>query len=258
MRALYLPLFILLFITACKKDDTVCKMSIQFDHTVDGAQLVRDMRIYTNEAGNLYEVNELQYFISELALWKDGIRYAAEADTNIHYIDIEIPSTLEWSPGSAFPEGTYDSVTFIFGLNAFWNNSGLFLNPPERDMFWPDIMGGGYHYMKMNGKWEALNGESLPFNLHLGIGMGSDINGNDVFYHNFFPVKLDLENCTLEGNQVKPSLRFTMNINSWFTTPYTWDWNITGGQIMQNQEAMHTAASNGKDAFTVVFETSLQ
>ena len=36
-------------------------------------------------------------------------------------------------------------------------------------MFWPEMLGGGYHYMKMNMIWSdtsALN----PFNMHLGIG----------------------------------------------------------------------------------------
>lgn len=254
MRIAAFLLLTLLILSSCRKEEISCKLSIQFNHMVDGAFLVKDSRIYTNEAGNHFEVNELQYFISEISLWKDGIRYAVKSDTNIHYVDIEHPSSLEWQPESEFPEGKYDSLTFIFGLQASWNKTGLFLNPPERDMFWPDLMGGGYHYIKMNGKWESDEGEIKPFNLHIGIGIASDGNGNDIFFHNSFPVKLVLENCTLVGDQPDQRLNITMNINSWFTTPYTWNWNIIGGQIMQNQEAMYLAAENGKDAFTVKFE----
>jgi hypothetical protein len=45
-----------------------------------------------------------------------------------------------------------------------------------------------------------------------------------------------------------------MNIEKWFEAPNVWNWNVTGGQIMQNQDAMHKACENGANAFQVTHE----
>ena len=42
-----------------------------------------------------------------------------------------------------------------------------------------------------------------------------------------------------------------MNIEKWFAAPNLWDWNVIGGQIMMNQEAMHKACQNGANVFRV-------
>ncbi len=240
---------------SCKKDETPGKVSVIFQQKVRDTNLAKDSMIYTNTAGNQYEVNELQYFISELTFWKAGTNYTIATENGIHYVDIDIASTLSWSPDQELPPGTYDSVSFVLGINETKNKPGLFVNPPERDMFWPDMMGGGYHYMKMNGKWKTPSGTFEPFNMHLGIGMKTDTLGNDEFIQNYFTVTLPLVDCYISGRQLFRILRLTMEVNSWFETPDTWDWNVTGGQIMQYQDLMHKAAINGKDAFSVEYES---
>ncbi len=42
-----------------------------------------------------------------------------------------------------------------------------------------------------------------------------------------------------------------MNIDSWFKTPHTWDFNNTGGMMMQNQDALKSACENGFDVFSI-------
>jgi len=42
-----------------------------------------------------------------------------------------------------------------------------------------------------------------------------------------------------------------MNINSWFDTPNLWDFDVMGGMMMQNQQAMRMACQNGADAFSI-------
>jgi hypothetical protein len=243
----------LAFISSCKKEEKEGRLSFVFIHKVGENLLAKDTLTYINAAGNLYEVNELQYFISEITLWKHGQKNLMLADSGIHYVDIDIPSSLSWSPEQEFPEGQYDSISFIVGLNEEKNVSGYFVNPPERDMFWPDVMGGGYHYMKMNGKWQPPLSPLAPFNLHLGLGMVEDSAGMQYFIPNYFKVTLPLTNGIVQEYQPL-TMSITMDINSCFETPYKWDWNVTGGQIMQSQEYMHLAALNGMDAFSVTCE----
>jgi len=239
--------------SSCEKEDDKVSIRMLFNHTVVNEPIQKDTMMYINAAGNIYEVNELQYFISEVGFWTMGQRHIMESG-EIIYLDIDIPSTLEWVPEQKLPEGHYDSVSFVFGINKEKNKSGLFVNPPERDMFWPEMMGGGYHYMKMNGKWKTT-GESIePFNLHLGIGMKLDSTGNKEFIHNCFTVTLPLNNCNLDHSKPVNRFQLTMDINSWFESPNNWDWNVIGGQIMQNQDAMQQASRNGWDVFSIHYD----
>ena len=123
-------------------------------------------------------------------------------------------------------------------------------------MFWPDELGGGYHYMKLNGKWLNTNAMIEPFNFHLGIGQTYDTTGQVTgFVQNYFRVNCYLAIYSSFIAQVRANemnhLGINMNIESWFKTPHTWDFNQWGGMIMQNQEAMKTACENGFDVFGV-------
>jgi len=239
-----------LFLLVSCKDENVepVQPHFVFKTNVDGNQLEKGVMKYTNKTGNIYQVDELQYFISEIQFTTtDGQVFTIESDSAIHYVDIDIPSTLEWTPSDLLLVTSYSSISFVFGINEPKNKIGLFVNPPERDMFWPDMMGGGYHYMKMNGKWKASGDTIKPFNLHLGIGMNED---GTVFYQNYFKVTLPLN---VQTNPDKNEFTITMNIEKWFEAPNLWDWNITGGQIMQNQDAMLNACKNGANAFEVSY-----
>ena len=151
--------------------------------------------------------------------------------------------------------GSYDSVSFILGITEEKNKSNLFVNPPEMIMAWPAVLGGGYHYMMLNGKWKDTLGSLSPFNLHLGIGQlysGNTYNTDSIyaFVQNYFRVNLPGSAFTLRD---KDSLVFnlTMHIDRWFDTPHVYDFNFWGGHIMQKQPAMQTISENGCDVFQI-------
>lgn len=239
----------LLLVSCGKENEKPVAPQFVFQHNVNGYELQKNVMNYTNMAGNLYEVDELQYFISEVIFkTTDGQLIPITTDNAIHYVDLALPSTLEWNPKTRLPYAQYESVSFVFGITEAKNKTGLFVNPPERDMFWPDMMGGGYHYMKMNGKWLAQGDTVKPFNFHLGVGMVDD---GPAITQNYFTVTLPLN---IHTGTLSNKFTVTMNIEKWFETPNLWDWNVTGGQIMQNQAAMRKACENGANAFQVSHE----
>jgi hypothetical protein len=207
---------------------------------------------YINDAGNELLFSEIQYFISDVTLhYKDGSDYTINAWKDIHYVDSDIPATMGWTVYDSIPAGFCDSVSFTFGINEDKNQSFLFVNPPESLMFWPDILGGGFHYLKLNGKWVSGTGQLNPFNFHLGIGQEYDNEGNVTgFIQNYFRVVMDDLSFEIRKNS-GTTLIFRMNTESWFKTPNVWDFNHWGGDIMQNQAAMHAACENGNDVFTL-------
>ena len=158
--ALYLSMLcgtLLLLTVSCKEDDPVAEntsghISFTFTHLLDGLPLEKDVMKYVNAAGNPYEINQVMYFISDVTLHKsDGTKRLISDWKDIHYVDIDIPETLKWDVYDDIPSGNYDSVSFIFGISGEKNKSFMFVNPPEVNMMWPDILGGGYHYMMING-----------------------------------------------------------------------------------------------------------
>jgi hypothetical protein len=257
-----IPALITLVMISCKKDEPVVeepakygKISFQFSHEVNGQPLIVDTLVYTNAAGNEYLINEIQYFVSEITLHNsDGTSKVISAANGIHYIDTDIPSTHTWSLTDDIPVGNYTSISFIFGINEAKNQSGLFVNQPEVNMWWPDFLGGGYHYMKMNGSWKDNTDTLRPFNFHLGIGQ---IYAHDVinldsitgFVQNYFTVAVPSSSFTIAENTTTKA-GIIMNIESWFDTPNIYDFDYWGGSIMQNQPAMHAITENGADVFT--------
>lgn len=215
-----------------------------FAFQVDGETLDQDVRKYVNAAGNQYEVNEIMFFISDIKLYKsDGS--VVEKD-RIHYVDVDIPETLDWDMG-VVPQDDYTSISFTFGLDDPQNRSNRFVNPPECNMSWPEVMGGGYHYMKINGKWLANDGQVKPFDLHTGRGQVYDVEGNVIeFVDNSFTVQLKHPFKVKENGT---EIQLVMDINKWFNAIRMFDLDEWGGSIMQNQAAQELLKQNGPQVF---------
>jgi len=194
--AYFTALIIISLIISCKdKDPDTGKINIYFEEMVDLLPLVVDSVKYKNEAGNEYMVTEVQYFISNLKIYySDGQSYEIKDSDGIHYRDTDLPETRQWTIADDIPTGIIDSIVFTFGFDQETNVSGIFTNPPESNMFWPEHLGGGYHYMKLNGKWLDTQLMLNPFNFHLGIGQTYDTTGQVTsFVHNSFNVSVSLQ-----------------------------------------------------------------
>ena len=246
MMALCLALF-----TACRPKAETSTLEVLVDYSVNGGSLEVDTLKFVNEAGNHFMINEIQWFISRIELQdKAGTWVPFRNDDNLYYLDTDLPETHQIL-SEALPVGTYQAIRFTFGLDEADNLTGRFPNPPESNMFWPDPLGGGYHYMKMNGRWLTEAQELAPFNLHLGIGQNED---KTVFYHNHFSVTLPLH-LDLKPDSTE-QIQLLMVIDNWFRNPHTYDLNHFGGAIMQNQEAQQTLKENGHDVFMVKTSSS--
>lgn len=254
-------------------------LQLNIEHRVQGNLLLVDEFLYTNEAGNQYMVTEIQWFFSEMQLIDAaGNIFTFPETEQVFYVDTDIDATKEIKLKTRIPAGNYNGIRFIFGLNEQKNKSNRFVNPPESFMFWPEYLGGGYHYMKLNGKWINPDGLPEPFNFHLGIGQvyetniqkatpyqfgevgqydhcegfrpGSTLPPVKAFIHNYFQVTIDdIVFSVADGEQT--NLMLEMQVENWFRNPHTYDHNHWGGSIMQKQDAMQIGCENGHDVFLV-------
>lgn len=251
-------LFILLAlaVTACTKHGERAFVDLNIGYEVNGEALVTDTLCYTNEAGNPFLITEIQWFLSDIQLldqdgeWhtlrqREATDSVAELTEHIFYIDTDIPES-QVLHGKKLPVGHYTALRFTFGLDETDNETGLFSDPPESDMFWPDMLGGGYHYMKLNGKFAGGEGRLKPLAIHLGIGQNEDLT---QFYQNYFIVELPID-FNVKAN-TENHLDLTMVVDNWFRNPNTIDFNEYGSGIMQNQTAQRLLNGNGKDVFKI-------
>lgn len=256
MKTRFLTLAAMLTVAACTSDDVGdASLSFRFRHKINDEPVVFNEMRYTNAAENLYEVTELQYFISNLTLVaKGGGETIISAQNPCHYIDTNIPATMQWTPPGTIPAGEYTMVKFTFGLDAETNKPGRFPDLPESNMIWPHHMGGNngaYHYMKFNGFWRNAQQQRTPFNAHIGVGREmNDQNEPVAFIQNFFTVEIPVSIMISPGGS--HNIDIIMDAASWFASPHVYDHNQYGGMIMMNQEAMRKLCDNGKDAFSAV------
>lgn len=263
MNKILLFFLMIILILGCKKNNeqpaevkNTGHIVFTFTHHVDGMPLETDTMKYMNAAGNPYMIDEVMYFISDVTLHKsDGTKKVINGWNDIYYVDTNIPSTLTWNVYDDIPEGKYDSVSFTFGINQEKNVTGLFVNPPEVNMAWPSILGGGYHYLMINGKWKDLESKVNNYNFHLGIGQLYKDNSTDTdsiygFVQNYFNVTLPESAFTLAKDSTK-QIELIMNIEKWFSTPNIFDFNVYGFNTMQNQEALDIIKKNGKSVFSI-------
>lgn len=253
-------LWVALLTASCSKPAAYGDLSVSIDYSVNGKSLITDSLCYINEAGNQFLITEIQWFLSNIQLlgqdgkWHtlkhlDAKNHSTIETEHIFYIDSDIPASHTLH-GQKIPIGHYSILRFTFGLDENDNRTGLFSDPPESEMFWPDFLGGGYHYMKLNGKFVGTEGRLEPLAIHLGIGQNE---GHTEFYQNYFivegPINLDVKANT------KNHIDLTMIVDNWFRNPNLYDFNVYGSAIMQNQTAQQALKENGQDVFTwSVFE----
>ena len=247
--------------TACTKPKEQAGINLNIGYEANGKTLVTDTLCYENEAGNRFLVTEIQWFLSNIELKNETgdwvlLHQRGLADTldisRAFYIDTNLPETQTLHSGPV-NFGHYTAIRFTFGLDDIDNYTGLFNDPPESEMFWPDLLGGGYHYMKLNGKFVGSDGRLQPLAIHLGIGQNED---HTEFYQNYFIVELPID-FSVTANTDNP-MDLTMVIDNWFRNPNLYDFNEFGSHIMQNQAAQRLLSGNGQDVFRIGKPTNME
>jgi hypothetical protein len=230
---------VLLLAAGCNKDDEEqqnIQINFLFSHTVGSDQVEFEDIKYQNAAGNTYSVETLKYFVSDITLYAEdgsGVRFDAE-----HYVDARDNSTLTFQPGVGVPLNNYNKLSFIFGLDENKNVTGRYPNPPESNMEWPPAMGGGYHYMKLEGKFDST-GAVKNYQAHTGPSMG-----------NQYYIEVMLEQDPFSCDCQSVDVNFSMDINKWWQGPNTLDLNDMAS-VMGNTDMQEKLQANGNDVFTL-------
>ncbi len=230
----------LILIFSCKKKDNPVgtnygKVNIKISYRVDTKPLAFDTMIYVNQAGNSYAIERLQYYLSKFRFYKAG--KLCYTTNDVVFFDARKDTTASFSINftQGIESGKYDSITFYIGLDTPYNTSNSLPATLENiGMGWPDVMGGGYHFIKLEGHWND-NGVLSGFAAHIGQ--------NGYQAHVSVPYSYTVP---INGNT---DLSLAMNINEWFRGPYTYHFKTDGSFTMGDTILMKKLATNGADVF---------
>lgn len=210
---------------------------ILFDDVVDGQPLQMNNRIYTNAAGNLYQVSTLEYVVSAIHLHDAS---GAETDLgDIHYRS-EADANTRTATYTDVPAGSYATLSFTMGIHGADNVSGAYPALDQIGMAWPAMMGGGYHYMRAEGTFDTT-GPADGYFTHTGPSGGND-----------YSVDYDLDDSIDVQSGKTTVIVVQMDLNEWYKTPNLYDFNDYTSGIMGNQAVQALLQQNGVDAFSIL------
>lgn len=240
-------MLVAVFAISCKNnDDSVNPVSVDFNftHNWDGSAIENadfEVTEYTNAHGEILKISKLVYLISDITFTSStGVIYDA-GDFNL--VNVRQGVNLTFTPNVLIPPGDY-AVSFTFGLDDEDNINGAYpdLNATiEGPWGVPLPLGGGYHYMRMEGKFTnpAAPGPEVGFAYHT-------IRANDM---SAMPITLldtsfevDLGQVTISDNT---NIEIKMNVAEWFKNPNLWDLNVLFTSLMPNFNAQVMMSENG-------------
>lgn len=236
-----LLLIAILSFNGCKRDSDIVpdkiengvSLKLNINYKVDGIPLIFDSLMYTNNAGNNYEVSRLEYYISRITFHSTtGKDFSPK---NIVYVNAKMPSANSITLDS-IPKGQYNYITMNIGIDTANNISYSLPNTNENiNMAWPDYMGGGYHFMKFEGNYIYLS-SNVGFTIHLGQ--------NSSLVSCIINTPFIVSSSTSE-------IKLSMNLNEWFRSPILYDFNSDGNATMGDKQARGKIAANGINVFSM-------
>ncbi|MCR9181988.1 MAG: hypothetical protein NXH73_03590 [Flavobacteriaceae bacterium] len=250
MKKLSILLIFSFIIIACGSDDdnntpTEVAVNLRFSQIFDEltvTSLNLSSTVYVNEMNQELTISRLRYLVSRLVLTNsNGDSFLLSP---YHLVDLSNSETLNLNTNLTIPEGDY-TLSFVYGFNEEDNQNGAYADLNAVSWNWPEMLGGGYHFLQMDGQYN-INTEPAPFNFHNGTARVSE----GVFEQNF--VVFNLPNTlTVSENS---TINIQMNIAEWFRNPNTWDLNVFNTPLMPNYEAQKLMQQNAASVFSASVE----
>ena len=199
---------------------------------------------YTNAHGELLSIERLRYLISDIEFTKmDGQTILLEG---YDLVDVTNQTNLSYTPSQEISTGIYSNVSFVFGLVNEKNTDSTYNDLNAASWNVPMMLGGGYHYMQLDGKFINSNNETQGYNYHA-IRAADNTGANPTFPQDTF-FRVNLGTITVGTNE---EINVAMHVEEWFKNPNTWDLNLYNQMLMPNSTAQILMSENGQNVFTL-------
>lgn len=236
-------------LTGCHEDNddnttpNTVNVSFNFTHkwdlaTINSTNLTTQTVVNAN--GESMNMASLRYLISRLELEdSNGNTYMFDG---YKFTDLSNEDTYNFTPeNNSIPVGQY-KLKFIWGFNEEDNIDGAYLDLNSASWNWPEMLGGGYHFLQFDGMYN-IDTTAMPFNFHNGtarVEMG-------VFEQNFAEIELETPLLITKNSNIE----VIMNIAQFFENPNTWNLNELDTPLMPNYEAQKMMQQNVTTVFSL-------
>lgn len=226
-----------LFLYACDKHDippSYSKAKFTVSLKSGPNTLLWDTINYFNVSANKFGVETANFYISNVSLKSaDGVVYNSK---QVFYIDPKNASKSTFSLDS-IPPANYNEMTFYIGLDSDRNKTlALPATVDNLNMAWPDAMGGGYHFIKLEGHYLDTININKGFAIHLGKN------------ENLVTVKI---NQTMVQKFWDHNYSLFFDVNEVFANPYAYNLNFEESYTMSDSVAMLKIKNNMSDVFSL-------
>ena len=259
MKKTLLLLVLLVSFLACDSDDNATtaiaesNVSFNFTQSFDGEAITIDQFndiSFTNENGEQLSINRLRYLITDIVLTDGNGIDTVVSDFN--FVDVGASSGATLDALTRFNEGDY-TLSMRFGFSDEDNIDGAYPDLNAASWSVPGPLGGGYHYMQLEGMY--INDESVTTNYQYHTISAVQNPGENPEVTNT-SIAIDLGTITIEGTTT--IIEVDMNIAEWFKNPNTWDLNELFTVLMPNFDAQIMMNQNGQNVFSLGTVTSIQ
>ncbi|MCW8980474.1 MAG: hypothetical protein OQJ83_03720 [Altibacter sp.] len=250
MKNIALLTLIVLVAFGCNNDDdatpTPASVDLRFTHNWDGDAIENsdfDQIQYTNAHGEQLSLSKLVYLISDVTFTNsNGVAFDA-GDYNL--VNVREQSNLTFTPNVQIPPGDYN-VTFTFGFDDEDNIDGVYQDLNSADGGWnvPMMLGGGYHYMRMEGKFIDNTSAEIGYAYH--TIRAADTSTTPVTTQDT-SFEVDLGTVSI-GNDTEIEVK--MNVAEWYKNPNEWNLNDLHTVLMPNFMAQIMMSQNGTSVFS--------
>lgn len=236
--------------TSCHEDNddgiSQAQITLNFSHNWDGTAVSNtnfNSVIYTNANGDNLSITKLRYLISKLTFQKsNGETFVLDG---YNLVDVTTNSNQSFTPVSTILNGDYSNVSFTFGFDNDDNYNGNYADLNSASWNVPGILGGGYHFMQLEGKFIDNSSNEIGYAYHV-IRAVDNTGPVQIFEDTFFEVNLGAVNISTDT-----TFNIEMNIAEWFKNPNTWDLNVLNSMLMANFNAQELMFENGQNVFNL-------
>ena len=168
-KAAFLVLLVLPFVACDKGDDEQAQqntpVSVSFLHSfyeaaVDSSNF--NTIQYTNGFGTSLSITRLRYLITQVSFTnQDGIKTLVK---DYHLVDLSQDNTLTIND-ILLPPGAYN-LKMRFGFTEATNTTSVYPDLNAASWNVPENLGGGYHYMQMEGRYLDTTDELFIYAYH--------------------------------------------------------------------------------------------
>jgi len=196
----------------------------------------------TNANGEVMNFTRLRYLISRIELVNtngavisfDGYKFTDLADTN----------TYNFSADRLVTSGEY-TLRFVWGFNEEDNVDGAYADLNSASWNWPQMLGGGYHFLQFDGNYNVNTTAPSPYNFHNGTARVST--NPNTFEQNFATIEITTP-ITITRNS---DIEIVMDMAEFFRNPNTWDLNVLDTPLMPNYNAQKMMQANVSSVFSL-------